>query len=161
MRTAPPLITALGMAAAGLILAGWGGIVLIARRAGARTRSLITGFALAAGGPALIVVFVAIQDWYFSGDLPWMPVVVGVGLLCIVAGLATLLWTVVRAGVLPRWLGIVVVVSVVPGVLFNDQNAAVLLIVPFGLAMLLVGVVTYVSGAGSRKTAGAASLAHD
>lgn len=51
-----------------------------------------------------------------------------------------------RSGVLPRWLGIVLAASSVVLLAANEQTAAVLLVIPFGLAVAATGFFMWTHG---------------
>lgn len=69
-----------------------------------------------------------------------MPVFVVPGLVALVVGLALLGWTILRSGILPKWLGAVLLFSAVLMLGTNEQTARVLLAAPFGLVWAAAGL---------------------
>jgi len=122
-----------------LLLAGMASLALRARKAGRFGRlgwaSMILGSAAAAALSGPIVV----QTFFFGGDFPLMPYFVIPGGLALLVGFALVGIVVLRAGVLPRWTSALLVVSTIAMLWFNDQNAFVLLGIPFALAWMTVG----------------------
>lgn len=153
MRTATPLVSILGPVAAILILVGLGGLTLMARRSARGTALAVSG--LICVGAGLLILFVAglIQEVSFDGDFPWMPFFVLPGVLAVIVGVVLLGVFVLRSGVLPRWLGILLAASAALLVLANEQVWTVLLAVPFGLTIAVVGFFMWTSGTRRHETA--------
>jgi len=146
MRTIKGGVTALGTAATLFILLGAAGLTLMARRSG-RLRNLANaGLIAAAVGFAILLLGALIQAVFYSGDFPWMPLFVIPGVVGVILGFVLIGVFILRSGLLPRWLGIVLVVSSVLLLAANEQTAAVLLAVPFGLAMSTVGFFLWTTG---------------
>lgn len=152
MRSGTPLVGALGSAASILILAGVVGLTMLVRRQGRHLKlanvglaSVFTGFTLLAAGGLM-------QALFFDGDFPGMPYVVIPGLLATVLGLVLIGIFIIRSRVLPKWLGISLVVSSVALLAANEQTQAVLLAVPFGLAMVAAGYFMWTGGRQPERT---------
>ena len=79
-----------------------------------------------------------------------MPLFVLPGVLALVAGFLLLGVAVLRAGVVPRWAGGLLVVGALALLGFNDQNAQALLAIPFGLAWMAIGAALW-SGQERRR----------
>lgn len=62
------------------------------------------------------------------------------GILAVIAGFVLVALFILRSGVLPRWLGLFLLVSSVLLLAANEQTVTVLLAIPFGLAVATVGV---------------------
>jgi hypothetical protein len=155
MRTTTGIVTALGTAATLFILLGAAGLTLIARRSGRMKKLANAGLIAAAAGLAILLIAGLIQTVFFSGDFPWMPFFVIPGLLGVIVGFVLIGVFILRSGLLPRWLGIVLVVSSLLLLAANEQTVAVLLAVPFGLAMATLGFFLW--SIGGRTFAGAAA----
>jgi hypothetical protein len=121
-----------------LILAGFAGVIGVARRAGAAVGLLRAASAAVLGGVALVVAGVltgAIWSW----DGSWMALVVP-GLAAWTAGFALAGVALARSEAAPRGLGALLLVASVALFGANDQDARVLLLIPFGTAWTLLGV---------------------
>ena len=126
---APFLLLALLLSAAGL--AG----VAIRARDTSRFRGLTkAGVALSGVGVALFVVgtvLTAISEAFWVLMLPaGLALIVGL----VLTGIAAF-----RTGALPRWAAALLVVGSLAMLGFNDQNAEVLMAVPFGISWIAVG----------------------
>lgn len=115
------------------------GLTIMARQSGRLMKLANAGLIAAAAGFAILLIGSLIQAVFYGGDLPWMPFLVIPGVLSVVLGFVLIGVFILRSGLLPRWLGIVLVVSSVLLPAANGETAAVLLAVPFGLAMAAVG----------------------
>ena len=146
MRTATGVVSVLAPAAAGLILIGLGGLTIMARQSGRHTKLALSGLICAATGMAILLLGGLIQVFFYGGDSPWMPFFVIPGILLVIVGVVLLAIFILRARVLPRWLGILLAVSGVLLLGANEQTIAVLLAVPFGLVMATVGLFMWSSG---------------
>ena len=146
--------TALGavtfLAALLLIVVGVAGLVHRARTAGRFGRAGRVGLVLAGAGVAVIVLSSVIQAVVYGGDFPLMPLFVIPGGLAAIVGMLLVGIAVLRAGVVPRWVAALLIVGVLAMLGVNDQNARVLLAVPFGIAWLAVGYELW-SGTGERR----------
>jgi hypothetical protein len=146
MRSGTPLVGALGTAATLLILIGIAGLTVLAGREGSHVRLAKAGLASTLIGFTLLAVAGLIQALFFAGDFPGMPYFVVPGLLAVVAGLVLIGIFIVRSRVLPRWLGVFLVVSSVALLAANEQAQTVLLAIPFGVAMMATGYFMWSGG---------------
>lgn len=151
MRSTTGVVTSAGTAASLLILVGIAGMTSLARRTGQHRKLANAGLVTAAIGFVLLLAGGTIQTLLFAGDFPGMPFIVIPGLLAVVAGLVMIGLLILRSGVLPRWLGIFLVVSTIALLAANEQTPAVLLAIPFGLAMVAAGY--FMVAGGSRLAA--------
>jgi MFS family permease len=152
MRSATALVSALGGAATLFIVIGMAGLIAMARRSGRHRKLANAGLITAVAGFAILFLGVLIQAVFFSGDLPWMPFFVIPGVIAVIAGFLLIGVFILRSGLLPRWLGIFLLVSSVLLLAANEQTAAVLFAVPFGLAVATVGFFMWTTG--ERASAG-------
>lgn len=146
MRSGTPLVGALGTAATLLILIGIAGLAVLANKEGRHVRLAKAGLASTLIGFALLAVAGLIQGFFFAGDFPGMPYFVIPGLLAAVTGLVLIGIFIVRSRVLPKWLGVFLVVSSVALLAANEQTQTVLLAIPFGVAMIVAGYLMWSSG---------------
>lgn len=146
MRNTTGIVALASFAALVLILVGIAGLMLLARRSGRHTKLASTGLILVAIGLVTLLSGGLIQALFFSGDFPGMPYIVIPALLGLVAGLLLIGIFILRSDVLPRWLGISFMVSSVALVVANEQTLAVLLFIPFGLAMVAAGYLIWTGG---------------
>lgn len=124
------------LAALALLFLAAGMAGLISRARGVRRgRAWAWGAMLALVGALTFVLGVASNA--ISEDLP--PFFVAPGGAVLVAGLVLIAVQVARADVLPRWSAWLLLLGVLALVGVNDQNARVLLMVPFGVAWIAVG----------------------
>ena len=139
LRDAPASAVALSGLAALLIAVSVGGLLVLAHERGRIGRVGAVGAAVGGVGLALLVAagLVGMTD----PDFEQMPGLVVPGVLLAVVGLLMLAWGVYRAGVLPTWLTVLVLVCVVLMGAANEETSRVLLAVPFGVAWMLVGLV--------------------
>jgi len=95
-------------------------------------------------GLALLAVASAIQALFYDGDFPLMPGFVLPGVAALVVGLLLVAWTVLRGRVVPAWAGTALLAGAALMVGVNEQTAAILLAVPFGVAWFATGVALLV-----------------
>jgi hypothetical protein len=146
MRSATGIVPTLVPIAALFVLFGMAGLAQLARLS-ARFRVLANSGLISAGvGLALLFLGALIQAAFFNGDLPWMPLFVIPGVLGVIAGFILIGVFVLRSRVFPRWLGVFLLVSSVALLAANEQTAAVLLAIPFGLAVAAVGLFMWNQG---------------
>ena len=141
MRESTTATTVLFGLAALLMLASGFGLLLVVRRAGALGWTGTTGAALCAAGAATLAVAVTVQGTVAGGDWGWMPWFVGPGVLLLAVGAVLVGWTVLRSPAVPRWVGASLILGAALLALSNEQTAAILLAVPFGVAWAAMGVV--------------------
>ncbi|WP_461174182.1 hypothetical protein M1D93_05645 [Arthrobacter sp. Z1-9] len=151
MRSATGFVSVAGAAASLLTLLGIAGMTLLARRSGHHRKLANAGLLTAAVGFILLFAGSLIQTAVFAGDFPGMPFFVIPGLLAAITGFLMIGVFILRAGVFPRWLGIFFVVSSFGLLAANEQTPAVLLAIPFGLAMVAAGY--FMLGGGRRPEA--------
>ena len=112
---------------------------------------------IGAGGAAVLVIATLVQAIFFGGDFPFMPHFVVPGLLALVVGFLLAGIAILRSGVLPRWVAVLVIVGALAMLVVNEQTARVLLMIPFGVAWVAVGYVLW-SGAGAPTGRAAARV---
>ncbi len=95
----------------------------------------------------MLVISGLIQALFFGGDFPLMPYFVVPGLLALVVGFVLVGIAILSAGVLPRWVAVLIIVGALAMLGANEQTARVLLMIPFGVAWVAVGYVLW-SGVG-------------
>ena len=120
-----------------LLAAGVAGVVVRAQAAGRFGQLGRWGLTVGAAGAALLVTGLVVQGLFYEGDFPHMPAFVVPGVLALAVGF--LLFAVAVLRVMPRWAGALLVVGAVALVGVNDQDARILLAVPFGVAWMAVG----------------------
>ena len=129
-----------------LFVAGAAGLVILARSVGRFGKMGNTGAAIGAVGAALLVVASLVQALFFSGDFPAMPYFVVPGVLALVAGVLVLAVAILRAGVLARWVAVLVIVGALLMLGANEQTGRVLLMIPFGVSWVAVGYALWSGG---------------
>lgn len=140
MRTTPPGIAAMSVVATVLITVALAGLASLAPRSGSERRLARAGQICGVSGVAVLFAAVFAQSTVFGGDLPLMPVVVGVGALLILAGLALLVVLLWNTRAVPRWLTVALGVCCALLVALNDQTAAILFLTPFAMTVVAIGV---------------------
>ena len=129
-----------------LMAAGAAGLVILARRSGHFGKVGKAGVFIGAVGTALLVTATLVQAIFFGGDFPLMPHFVVPGLLALVVGFVVAGIAVLRAGVLPRWVAVLVIVGALLMLVANEQTTRVLLTIPFGVAWVAVGYALWSGG---------------
>ena len=132
--------------AALLVLIGIAGLTLMARQSPRFKKLAGSGLISAAAGLALLFLGALIQAALFDGDFPWMPLFIIPGVLGLIVGFVLIEVFVIRSAVLPRWLGVFLVASSLVLLAANEQTAAVLLAISFGLAVATVGFFMWNQG---------------
>jgi hypothetical protein len=140
-----------------LFAVGAAGLVALVRSAGRFGRTGNAGAVIGAGGSAVLVIATLIQAIFFGDDLPLMPYFVVPGLLAAVVGFLLAGIAILRSGVLPRWVAVLVIVGALAMLGANEQTARVLLMIPFGVAWVAVGYVLW-TGAGAPTGRSAARV---
>ena len=90
-------------------------------------------------GMTLLVSGGLIQAILFAGDFPYMPLFVIPGALALIVAFLLLGITALRARLVPRWAGALLIVGTLALLGFNDQNAQALMAIPFGIAWVALG----------------------
>ncbi len=126
-----------------LVVLGAAGLVIRARAAGRFGALAKTGVVVAAVGAALPVFGSLVQGILFDGDYPYMPYFVIPGVLALVVGFVLLGLAVLRAGVLPRWAAVLLLLGTLAMLGFNDQNARALMAIPNGIGWVAAGYVLW------------------
>lgn len=146
MRTGTEIVGAAGTVATLLILVGIAGLAMLARRSGGSTRLANAGLICASAGFIWLFAGILIQALSSDGNFSGMPYFVIPGLLAVMVGFLLIGIFILRSGILPRWVGMFLIVATVALVAANEQTAAVLLAIPFGLAMVAAGYFMWTSG---------------
>jgi hypothetical protein len=146
LRSATGVVPVVAPVATILTLIGIAGLTWVARQAGRYKKLANAGVIYAAAGLAVLFLGGLIQAVFFNGDFPGMPFLVIPGLLAVTTGFVLIGVFILRSGVLPRWLGIFLLVSSVLLLAANEQTITVLLAIPFGLAVATVGVFMWTMG---------------
>lgn len=140
-----------------LFAAGVVGLVVLARRLGGFGKLGGAGVVVGAVGAGLLVISGLIQAIFFGGDFPLMPYFVVPGVLALIVGFVLLGIATLRAGVLPRWAALILIVGALAMLGFNEQTALALMAVPLGTAWVAVGYTLW-SGVGARNGRGTARV---
>ncbi|MCI0396381.1 MAG: hypothetical protein L0332_24560 [Chloroflexi bacterium] len=127
-----------------LITMGAAGLVIRARAAGHFGISGRVGQSSGLIGVALLALGGGIQELFFGGDFPLMPVFVIPGLLALVTGFLLIGITILRANTLPRQVVWLLIAATLAMAGFNDQNARVLMAAPLGMAWMAIGYALWV-----------------
>ena len=144
-RTWGPLAPALFIAAALLLI---GGMVALAWYAWNRPGFGMlgrVGLLLSVVGGALIASGTAIQALFFNGDFQLMPFFLIPGWLALIMGFLLLGSALLRARMVPRWAGVLLLLSTLVLLGYNDQDVRVLLAVPLGLSWVVVGACLWIT----------------
>jgi hypothetical protein len=130
---------------AAVLLMGLGLLTVVARlRAAGRFGRLgQTGVAATSLGGALGLAGVLVQALFFGSDFPYMPFFLVPGLLGVMVGVLFLGAAILRSGVLPRWVGVLLASGAICLLAFNEQTARVLLAIPIGVAWVAMGSVLW------------------
>jgi len=96
----------------------------------------------------MLVISGLIQALFFGGDFPLMPYFVIPGVLALIVGFLLVGIAILRAGVLPRWVAVLIIVGALAMLGFNEQTWRALMAIPFGVAWVAVGYALW-SGAGA------------
>jgi hypothetical protein len=139
----PASVTADGfyaLALVALVVAALGLGLLVLRR-GRLGRNGVVAVGMIAIGAVVAVVANVVQAAFYDGDLAAMPAIFLPAVAAVVVGFALLMWVVIRARVVPLWVGVVVGLTVLLVPFGNQENTTVLLDVPFGLALTLAGAL--------------------
>jgi hypothetical protein len=138
---------------AAVLLIGLGAVAVAhVIRGGRFGRLARVGLFSSALGLVSIASGLLVQALFFGGDFPYMPLAVIPGALAVVIGLLLLGIAMAGSGVLSRWVGLLLIFGTLALLGFNDQNAQVLLAIPFGVAWSGVGYALWSAPAGQRLT---------
>ena len=149
MRETGALDGILALLAVLLLAVGAVGLVTLVRRSGRFGRAGKAGVLIGAVGATLLVIVILIQVIFFGGDeFPLWPHFVVPGVLALVVGFVLVGITILRAGVLPRSVAVLIIVGALAMLGFNDQTWRALMAIPFGVAWVAVGYVLW-SGVGA------------
>jgi hypothetical protein len=135
-RDYPAGLLALVFLALALIASASVGLAVEGQRAGTLGRVGRVGGALAVAGLALLLATIAAN--LVSEDLP--PLFIGPAILALGVGCLLVTIGAVRAGLLPPFVGVLVGVGALAVLGTNDDNWRVILLAPFGLAWVVLGV---------------------
>lgn len=139
MRDSSALVAVLAVGAAVLIMVGVAGLVRLAQDSGRLGRSGRVGVRVGVAGLVALLTVGMVQLVLFGGDFQLMPYFVLPGMGAVVVGFLLVGIAIVRAGVLPRWAGVLLVLGSLALVGANEQTELVLLMLPFGLAWAAAG----------------------
>lgn len=131
-----------------LFAVGAVGLLIFVRRSGRFGRAGKTGVLIGAVGAALLVIASPIRALFFGGDFPLMPFFVIPGVLALIVGFLLVGIAILRAGVLPRWVAVLIIVGALAMLGFNEQTWRALMAIPFGVAWVAVGYALW-SGVGA------------
>lgn len=143
MRMGSPLDTVLLLLAVLLLMVGVVGLVIRAQKARRFGRLGRIGVVASAAGVAVLIISNLVQSIFFAGDFPLMPYFFIPGGLAMVVGFLLLGLAIIQARVLPRWAVVLLIMGTLAMLGFNDQNARVLLAIPFGVAWVAVGYTVW------------------
>jgi hypothetical protein len=152
MRGDTALGTTLFILAAIMIIAAGIGLLIHIQRRGRLGRLGVAGVYSCVVGIALLVTGRLVTATIFGPDFDAIPVFVIPGIVLVAVGAVLVAVVVIRSRVLPRWAGFSLLIGAGMLLLANEQTAAVLFAVPFGIAWLLVGAALW---RGSRNAASA------
>ncbi len=130
---------ALLMLALLLVVAGAAGLVIRVRDAGRFGGLGVTSVVVGAVAAMLLFIGTVLN----TQDSSRVPLFIIPGLLALILGFVLLAVAVLRAGVLPRWVAIVLIVGSLAMLGFNDQNWQALMALPNGLAWMAAGYVLW------------------
>lgn len=139
MRDSSALVAVLAVCAAVLIMVGVAGLVRLAQDSGRLGRSGRLGVRVGVAGLVALLTVGMAQPVLFGGNFHLMPYFVLPGMGAVVVGFLLVGIAIVRAGVLPRWAGVLLVLGSLALVGANEQTELVLLMLPFGLAWAAAG----------------------
>ena len=140
MRDSDTLSDLLFLAGAVLLIIAGIGLVVRLRRRGRLGRVGLVGLGAVVAGVGSLAVGGLLAALVYGPDFEAMPAFVIPGVILVVVGVVLLAVAVLRSGILPRWAGVSLMVAAALLLLANDQTAAVLFGLPFGIAWILVGV---------------------
>jgi hypothetical protein len=134
--------TLLATAASLLLVAAGVGLLVQLQRTQRLGRLGMVGLALAGLGVVSLVAG-GVGTGIYGPDFWAMPAFVIPGIALIALGMVVLAVALLRSRYLPVWASVALLVGAALLILGNEQTAAVLFAVPFGLAWMLVGVAEW------------------
>ena len=150
LRGDTPLGTTLFIVAFILIIAAGLGLLIHIQRRGRLGRLGVAGACSGVVGLAFLGAAAFVPDTIFGPGIDPRPLFVIPGIVLAVVGAVLVAVVVIRSGVLPSWAGFSLLIGAGMLLLANEQTAAILFAVPFGIALLLVGAALW---RGSRNAA--------
>ena len=150
MREGSALGSVLLIAAVLALAVGVWDLVSRARTMGGFGRLGSAGLIASAAGVVTIVIAGLVQGIFYNGDFWAMPYFVIPAALALVAGFVLLGVTIMRSGVLPRWVAALLIIATLVMLGMNEQNTWVLMAIPFGVTWAVIGYVLW-SGRGERR----------
>ncbi len=120
-----------------LLLAALAGILVMIRRAGRFGRSGAAGVIIVALAVVVLLVGSLVARDSRQDLMPWFVIP---GVLAVFVGLVLVGIQIVRSHVLPTWMGWALMVGGALIALHNEQNSAVLFLLPVAIAWLAIGV---------------------
>jgi hypothetical protein len=123
------------------VLIGVGLVDLVgrARDVGRLGRMGQSGIIATGGGVGVIAAASLVQMVFYGGDFPQMPFFVLPGILLLTLGVLVLGIAILRAAILPSWVARLMIAGALALLAYNDQDARVLMSIPFGLSSIGVG----------------------
>ncbi len=101
----------------------------------------------------MLVGGASIQAAFYEGGFPLMPAFVVPGIVAVIAGLVGVGFAVLRAGLVPRPVGALLVAGAAVMLGFNEQDERVLLALPLGVAWMALGYALWFGRHGSDLAA--------
>ena len=140
MRESSTVEDALALTALLLFLVAAAGLMVLVRSANRFGTLGRIGTGLALVGTCLLIAAMGVNALLFHGDFTLMPYFVVPGIAAVVIGLLCLAINVLRAGVLPPWASVSLVMGALSLGVSNEQAATAWFAVPLGLAWIAVGI---------------------
>ncbi len=140
-RPESPTANALYACALALLVVAALGLGLLLLRRGRLGRAGRTAVGLIGVGAVVAVGANVVSALFFDGDMAAMPAFLLPAVAAIVLGFAVLMVVVIRARLVPLWAGAFVGLTVLLVPFGSLENTTVLLEVPFGLALVVAGVL--------------------
>jgi hypothetical protein len=159
LRGDTPIGTTLFIVAFILIVAAGLGLLIHIQRRGRLGRLGVAAACSGVVGLAFLGAAVLVPDTILGSGIDPRPlfVIPGIALAAVGAGLVAVV--IIRSGVLPRWAGLSLLIGAGMLLLANEQTAAILFAVPFGIALLLVGAALWRGSNNAASASGSASPA--
>jgi hypothetical protein len=145
MRDSGALEAGLALCAALLLMAALAGLLRHTRRTHALGRHGETGVRVGGAGLGLLLA-AGITQSVVGPSFRWMPYLVAPGMLAVAMGFLLVGVALLRARVVPGWVGALLVLGSVATLGSNEQTSLVLLLVPVGVAWMAVGYALWSRG---------------